>query len=87
MNEKRVLCPYCSRPLMKSRRLKFQGGEWRCAHCGAPYPSPLDLDDLPDEEELSQDEEQQDLQNQDIQEQEAQEQEDQETIEDSSLME
>ena len=82
MNEKRVLCPYCSRPLMKSRRLKFQGGEWRCAHCGAPYPSPLNLDDLPDEDELALDEEEQNVHDHDTQEQEAQE-----TIEDSSLME
>lgn len=42
--ERRELCPYCSRPLMKSRRLKFQGGQWRCAHCGAPWPGELELD-------------------------------------------
>ena len=57
--ERRELCPYCSKPLMKSRRMKFQGGEWRCAHCGAPYTGTLDFDedevipDLGDEEETT----------------------------------
>ncbi|MDF1514017.1 MAG: hypothetical protein P1S60_09425 [Anaerolineae bacterium] len=50
MNERRELCPYCSRPLMKSRRFKFQMGEWRCAHCGAPWTGSLDLDDIEDPE-------------------------------------
>ena len=49
--ERRELCPYCSRPLMKSRRLKFQGGQWRCAHCGAPWPGELELDLDSDESE------------------------------------
>lgn len=51
MNERRELCPYCSRPLMKSRRMKFQGGEWLCSHCGAPYPGTLELDEEPVDEE------------------------------------
>ena len=45
--ERRELCPYCSKPLMKSRRMKFQMGEWRCAHCGAPYPGTFELDEEP----------------------------------------
>ena len=45
MNVRREICPNCSRPLMKSRRLKFQMGQWRCAHCGAIWTGTLDLDE------------------------------------------
>ncbi|TFG72307.1 MAG: hypothetical protein E4H27_02885 [Anaerolineales bacterium] len=30
---------------MKSRRMKFQMGQWRCAHCGAIWTGSLDLDE------------------------------------------
>jgi ribosomal protein L37AE/L43A len=50
--ERREICPNCSRPLMKSRRLKFQMGQWVCAHCGAPWTGSLDLD-LETEEQLT----------------------------------
>lgn len=60
MNERRELCPYCSRPLMKSRRMKFQMGEWRCAHCGAPYPGTLELDEEQLQDEAVQEEQLQD---------------------------
>ncbi len=45
MNVRREICPNCSRPLMKSRRMKFQMGQWRCAHCGAIWTGSLDLDE------------------------------------------
>jgi ribosomal protein L37AE/L43A len=70
--ERRELCPYCSRPLMKSRRMKFQGGEWRCAHCGAPWPGTLELD-----EDVLQNQEEQDQPEKPVE----------ETVDDSSLME
>jgi len=53
--ERRELCPYCSRPLMKSRRMKFQMGQWRCAHCGAPWPGTLELDEEQDKQETTED--------------------------------
>lgn len=58
MSERRELCPNCSRPLMKSRRMKFQMGQWRCAHCGAIWTGTLDLDeeqDKQDEQETPED--------------------------------
>ena len=88
--ERRELCPYCSRPLMKSRRMKFQMGEWRCAHCGAPYPGTIELDEEADEQvQASQEEvdQEQDAQEEVNQEQDAQEKVEKETIEDASLME
>ena len=58
MSERRELCPNCSRPLMKSRRMKFQMGQWRCAHCGVIWTGTLDLDeeqDKQDEQETPED--------------------------------
>lgn len=43
---------------MKSRRMKFQMGQWRCAHCGAIWTGTLDLDeeqDKQDEQETPED--------------------------------
>ena len=81
MEERRALCPYCSRPLMKSRRMKFQMGEWRCAHCGARIPIELILDeDLEEEEEQTEGV-------QESQEEISQEEVSEKTVDDASLME